>query len=94
MRTYHRWIGTMALIASVGRLSLAAGAEPNARPSSPPDTTPYVRPLVPEEGAPPYRLCPPRAPAPAAPTRPERRRHGARPKTSTPHKENDPCSLS
>jgi hypothetical protein len=56
MRTSHRWIGTVALIvaliASVGRLSAAAGAEPESTRSAPPDTTPYMRLVVPEDTTP------------------------------------------
>ena len=52
MRTSYRWIGTIALIASVECLSAAAGAEPASTRSAPPDTTPYVRPAVPEDVAP------------------------------------------
>jgi hypothetical protein len=71
MRTYHHWIGTVALIASVGRLSLAAGAEPPDTRSAPPDTTPYVRPALPEEvrrpGSPAPEATPTPPPPPARP---------------------------
>jgi hypothetical protein len=52
MRTSYRWVGTVAVIISVGHLSAAAGAEPESPRSAPPDQTPYVRPAVPEDVAP------------------------------------------
>jgi hypothetical protein len=64
MRPYHRCMGIMALIASLGCLSAEARAEPESTRSFPPDTTPYLRTPVPEEGAP-YRnptIQPPGAP--------------------------------
>jgi len=42
----------VALIASVGRFSAEAIAEPPSTRSAPPDLTPYARPAVPEDAAP------------------------------------------
>jgi hypothetical protein len=52
MKPSFRWIFSLVVIASLGRLSTAAGAEPSSTRSAPPDTTPYVRPAVPEDKAP------------------------------------------
>jgi hypothetical protein len=52
MKTSYRWVGTVAVIVSVGHLRVAAGAEPESPRSAPPDQTPYVRPVVPEDVAP------------------------------------------
>jgi hypothetical protein len=52
MRISYRWVGTVAMIVSVGHLRAAAGAEPESLRSAPPDQTPYVRPAVPEDVAP------------------------------------------
>jgi hypothetical protein len=52
MRISYRWVGTVAVIVSVGHLRVAAGAEPASPRSTPPDQTPYVRPAVPEDVAP------------------------------------------
>lgn len=52
MRPYSRGTFTLVVIASLGRVSTAAGAEPSSTRSTPPDTTPYVRPAVPEDNAP------------------------------------------
>ena len=83
MRTYCCWIGTMALMASVGRLSLAAGTEPPSEPpstrSAPPDTTPYVRPALPEElrrPGPPAPEATPTPPPPVARPRKPKSCHG------------------
>jgi hypothetical protein len=81
MRTYRCWIGTLAVIASVGRLSLAAGAEPPDTRSAPPDTTPYVRPALPEElrhPGPPAPETPPTPPPPPARSKKSQRCHGVR----------------
>jgi hypothetical protein len=71
MRTSRYWIGTMAFIASVGRLSLAAEAEPPSTRSAPPDTTPYVRPALPEEMRHPGPPAPEATPTPP-PARPKK----------------------
>jgi hypothetical protein len=72
MRTYHHWIGTVAVIASIGRLSLAAGVEPPDTRSAPPDTTPYVRPALPEELRRPGPPAPEATPTPPPPARPKK----------------------
>ena len=96
MRTYNCWIGIMAFIASVGRLSLAAGADPpdtrstppNTR-SAPPDTTPYVRPALPEElrrPGPPAPEATPTPPPPVARPKKSKSCHGVRYHHHTPRK--------
>lgn len=52
MRVSYGWVGTVAVIVSVGHLRVAAGAEPESPRSAPPDQTPYVRPAVPEDVTP------------------------------------------
>ena len=43
---------TVAVIAGLGDLSSAAGADSSSTRSAPPDTTPYTRPAVPEDTSP------------------------------------------
>ena len=48
-RAYVLLALTVAMIAALGHLSSAAGAENSSTRSAPPDTTPYTRPAVPED---------------------------------------------